>query len=203
MLKNSHKPGCDCFRCIGHHWSVMEIDSLRNYQCSSSSILDLATRLGLQPQQIKSQIYHQRHIEGRSKRREKKEEFDEDGGLERYCPHCKEWWPAIPEFFARLRKDGNTMQSWCNACHVEYHRERHPPKRIRLTPDEARLRKLERGRRWRANHRGIFKGKCGICGGQCKYGSKVCISCYRGILRSPKNPWRLRPLFREETHSEK
>lgn len=44
---------------------------------------------------------------------------DPELGPVKWCPVCKEYWPADTEFFyqAKLRADG--LHSYCIACHVE------------------------------------------------------------------------------------
>ncbi|HWH86333.1 MAG TPA: hypothetical protein VNV36_06130 [Pseudomonas sp.] len=39
-------------------------------------------------------------------------------GVERYCVHCREYWPADNEFF-RVRADDGKFSSWCRACEYE------------------------------------------------------------------------------------
>ena len=41
-------------------------------------------------------------------------------GLEKKCPHCKEFWPADPEFYHRRRNsEPFEPQSYCKACVTE------------------------------------------------------------------------------------
>jgi hypothetical protein len=37
------------------------------------------------------------------------------------CPKCGEELPPTPEFFYRCAKTYDSLQSWCKACHDEYH----------------------------------------------------------------------------------
>lgn len=48
----------------------------------------------------------------------KQERLDEDGGVERQCLDCGEWWPADKEFYHRNTKGARGMQPYCRACMV-------------------------------------------------------------------------------------
>jgi len=50
-----------------------------------------------------------------------KERLDEDGGVERHCPKCDEWWPADREFFYGSKEK---LHYWCKACYLTWRRER-------------------------------------------------------------------------------
>ena len=43
--------------------------------------------------------------------------INEDGEREKFCPRCKEWWPADKEFFYSNGHRG--LHSLCKACYIE------------------------------------------------------------------------------------
>ena len=56
--------------------------------------------------------------------------LDEDGELERFCPRCREWWPADKEFFFSSGHNGDELHAWCKACYLERRRERRREKAV-------------------------------------------------------------------------
>lgn len=51
----------------------------------------------------------------------------EEGYTEKYCPRCKEWWPADSEFFTSDRSSKDGLYHWCKACFTEWRRRGKPP----------------------------------------------------------------------------
>lgn len=61
------------------------------------------------------------------------QKLDKDGEPEKWCPRCKEWWPADTEFFFASRGRGDGLQPWCKACQIEVKKmERIRPKLVAL-----------------------------------------------------------------------
>jgi len=50
--------------------------------------------------------------------------LDPELGLVRYCPDCKEYWPADTEFlhYTGARGGGRKLHSYCKACYEERRR---------------------------------------------------------------------------------
>jgi len=42
-----------------------------------------------------------------------------DGEAEKFCPKCREWWPADTEFFHRNPSTPDGLATYCKACQLE------------------------------------------------------------------------------------
>ncbi|SHO58772.1 hypothetical protein [Vibrio quintilis] len=46
--------------------------------------------------------------------------IDPEMGLEKFCPHCQEFWPQDTLFWTISRSEPDGLQCWCRACQLEY-----------------------------------------------------------------------------------
>lgn len=136
-----------------------------------------------------------------------KERLDEDGELERYCPHCQEWWPATLEFY-HARGKGRGLSSWCRACRLEDMKTRTYKKSSIITQkyyiaNKQRILEIQREYRKRKYHsdfeyaehqrklnrKSHNRGVCEACGGNCYFNAQFCRNCYiKKILKTIHNP---------------
>lgn len=45
-------------------------------------------------------------------------------GLEKWCPHCAEFWPQDTLFWSPSSREADGLQTWCKACQLEYKNSR-------------------------------------------------------------------------------
>lgn len=48
-----------------------------------------------------------------------KARLDREMGLEKYCPHCTEYWPQDTLFWSVSRSTPDGLQNWCRGCQQE------------------------------------------------------------------------------------
>ncbi len=50
--------------------------------------------------------------------------IDPELGLQKWCPHCREFWPQDTLFWSPCAREPDGLQSWCKACQLEYKNRR-------------------------------------------------------------------------------
>lgn len=45
--------------------------------------------------------------------------LDAELGLQKWCPHCQEYWPQDTLFWSPCSRNPDGLQSWCKACQLE------------------------------------------------------------------------------------
>mgnify|MGYP001424668225 FL=1 len=46
--------------------------------------------------------------------------LDDCLGLQKSCPHCREYWPQDTLFWSPSSREPDGLQTWCKACQLEY-----------------------------------------------------------------------------------